>query len=365
MESAGSRWTLPQAGIIGLSLVVLAGALVLWQEQHLGLRYVEGEQLARHQGVLNGAAPNPWRYRVLSEWLAAAFAEGARIFGVSRPVAAGFLSLRALQNLAIFLLALNLYLRLGLDRREALIGVALLAFAFSHALDNSDLSFNTYSDVLLYLSAALLVLSGRTRAFLGVVALAALNRETSALMVAFPLAPWLAHPRRRPPDLSRRVRVSAAGGTIWLGVFIGLRLARGTSSELGWRQQWHLPGPLEHVMAQLSTPHTLMLLVLTLSILPVLALWKFGRLPDTLKGLFWIVVPVWMIVHLTSAMANETRLFLVPVALVVIPAALYRREGVESPPARPPTGSDVFAEVTEEVWRSWSAERDVTGPPSR
>jgi hypothetical protein len=108
-----------------------------------------------------------------------------------------------------------------------------------------------------------------------------------------------------------------------------------------------------------------MLLVLTVSILPLLALWKFGRLPDTLKGFFWIVVPVWMIVHLTSALANETRLFLVPVALIVIPAALYRREGVESPPVPPSTGSGVFDEVSDEVLRTWSAETDVVGPRSR
>ena len=54
--------SVPTVAIVIVSAVLLAGVGVLWQEQRLGLAYVDGEQLARHRNVLTGAAPSPWRY---------------------------------------------------------------------------------------------------------------------------------------------------------------------------------------------------------------------------------------------------------------------------------------------------------------
>jgi len=163
--------------ILITSTVLLAGVGVLWQEQHLGLPYVEGEQLARHRNVLTGSAQNPWRYRVFAEWVAAGFVKSAEILHVPRPVAVGFLGLRLLQNALILVLTFTYYRRLGINRHQALVGVMVLAFAFTHAIDNSDLSFNTYFDVVSYLIAALAVLSGRTLSFLVIVVAAALNER--------------------------------------------------------------------------------------------------------------------------------------------------------------------------------------------
>jgi hypothetical protein len=68
-----------------------------------------------------------------------------------------------------------------------------------------------------------------------------------------------------------------------------------------------------------------MLVALTLSILPLLTLWDFRGLPPFLRGLFWLMVPAWCVAHLALALVGETRLFLVPVAAVLIPGALYHR----------------------------------------
>lgn len=51
--------------VVTLSVVLLAGGTVLWQEHDLGLANIQHEQLARHRNVLMGRAPNPWRYRVI------------------------------------------------------------------------------------------------------------------------------------------------------------------------------------------------------------------------------------------------------------------------------------------------------------
>jgi hypothetical protein len=319
--------------LLATSIVLLAGVSVLWQEQHLGLSYVEGEQLARHRSVLTGFAPNPWRYRVLAEWVAAGFVTTAEMLHFPRPVAAGFLGLRLLQNAVILVLTFAYSRQLGIDPRQALIGVMVLAFAFTHAIDNSDLSFNTYFDVIFYLLAALAVLTGRTRSFLTIVIAAALNRETSALIPLLPVAEWAAHPRTWPADWRRRAWLSALALVIWVTIFLGLRIWRGVPPH-SWEEHWGVSQGLPLVVANLSSQHTLTLLALTLSILPLLTLWEFTRLPDFVKGLFWLMVPLWFAAHLAMALANETRLFLVPLATVFIPGALYhwvpRRPGTHA-----------------------------------
>jgi hypothetical protein len=256
---------------------------------------------------------------VLAEWVAAGFVKSAQMLHAPRPIVTGFLGLRLLQNVLIFVLTFAYYRRLGIDRRQALIGVMVLAFAFTHAIDNSDLSFNTYFDVLFYLLAALFVMSDRMLSFLVLVVAASLNRETSGLIPLLPLAEWAAHPRALPPNFRRRVWVSTLALAIWLVIFVGLRLWLGVSSQVSGFPY------LAVVIRNLFSPRTLMFLALTLSVLPLLTLWDFKILPDFIKGLFWLMIPLWFGVHMSLALVNETRLFLVPIATVLIPGALYCR----------------------------------------
>jgi len=311
--------------LVSITIILLTAVTVLWQEQRLGLSYVEGEQLVRHRAVLAGQAPNPWRYRVLAEWVAAGFVDVARALEVPRPVAVGFLSFRFLQNAGIFLVAFAYYRRLGLHMRQALVGVMVLAFVFTHALQGA-LNFNTYFDVLFYLMAALCVLSERARPFLILVAVAALSRETSGLIPLLPLAEWMAHPRAIPHDWRQRTWLALAALGIYLVIFVGLRVCLGVPPET-WAETWGwgVPQGLPLVIFNLSSWRTLMLLALTFSILPVLAIWEFGSLPRFIKGVFWLIVPVWFCIHVSTAHVNETRLFLVPIAVVFIPGALAYR----------------------------------------
>jgi len=114
------------------------------------------------------------------------------------------------------------------------------------------------------------------------------------------------------------------GLALWAIVFGGLRFILGWPAT-AWRDHWG-PWGWELVAVHVSSLHTWVFLALTLSILPLLTLWEFRLLPSQVQGLFWLVVPLWFAVHFASALVNETRLFLVPVALVFIPGALYNRE---------------------------------------
>ena len=103
-------------------------------------------------------------------------------------VALGFVAFRILQNLAIFSLAAVYYRKLGLGRSAVLLGLSAVAWGMTNARYDSDLSLNTYSDVLFYLAAALLILAGRLVWMAPLMVAAALNRETSGLIPMMLLA---------------------------------------------------------------------------------------------------------------------------------------------------------------------------------
>jgi hypothetical protein len=153
-----------------LTILILAFGTVYIQEQKLTLHYVETYQLARHQAVLNGTSPNPWAYRVLSEYVAEGFIRAASLAHLPHAVAVGFLSFRLLQNALLFGFALIFYRLLGLTARESYIGLVLLTYAMTYSLYNSDLSFNTYADIFFYFLAGCV---GRLRGACGMVAVVA------------------------------------------------------------------------------------------------------------------------------------------------------------------------------------------------
>ena len=66
-----------------------------------------------------------------------------------------------------------------------------------------------------------------------------------------------------------------------------------------------------------------MYLLATMGIIPFLALFSYRKWPHELKVFFWLIVPVWFLVHLFASTMAETRLFLVPYALIFIPGALF------------------------------------------
>ena len=98
-------------------ILVLTLGTVYVQEQKLGLVYIDADQLARHQSVLNGSAPNPWAYRVLSEYVAEGFLRAGSAAHVNHSVAVGFLLFRVLQNALLFGVAVIFYNLIGLTTR--------------------------------------------------------------------------------------------------------------------------------------------------------------------------------------------------------------------------------------------------------
>lgn len=307
-EGAGLR----RACILGVALV-LTFATVYLQWFVLGHDFIEGTQSLRHRRVLLGTAPDPWQYRVLSEWLVHGAIAACRWLGAERPIVWGFLSFRVLQNLAIFLVAARYYASLGIGFRGVLLGLGAIGCAMTNALYDADLSLNTYSDVLLYLLAGLAIARRRDAWIVPLALAAALNRETGAFIPVMALAAgWT--DRRRPA-----LWCGAAGVLVFAAAYLGLR------AYLGPREVFTAHGyaPGLAVAAQnLTRLNSWARLIATAGLFPLFAVLAYRSWPPVLRAFALAVLPAWALVHLPASVMAESRLFLAPLALVVIPGGV-------------------------------------------
>jgi hypothetical protein len=103
-------------------------------------------------------------------------------------------------------------------------------------------------------------------------------------------------------------------------IFLSLRLVYGEQKFL--TAEGYYPG-IGLLVLNLSRWVTWEQLLITLGVIPILAIFAYPMWPKTLKIFFWVVVPVWFGVHFFASLVAETRLFLVPQALVFIPGVLF------------------------------------------
>ena len=149
-----------------LLTILLAALTVSVQVKHLGFRYVDsGKQVRIYQRMLEGHSGNPWQYRVLSMGILRCTLASLRGLGVPHSYGTAFIAFRLVQNIAIFSLAGALYRSLGLTPKEAYLGLGFLAWSMTHALYDSDLQFSTYTDVIAYHAASLLITRRKVTAY--------------------------------------------------------------------------------------------------------------------------------------------------------------------------------------------------------
>ncbi len=298
------------------SALLFSLMLAALQVREVGWEYlVGGDQLKRHRAVLEGTSIDPWQYRVLSEYAVEGALRLARHLPVAQPDPVAFVALRVLQNLVLLLLAAVYYRKLGLSRYLALLGMSLLAWGMSFGFHDADLQFNTYSDVIFYLLAALAILGGRILWILPIAGLAAANRETSLLIPFMTLAEVVPHAKGR----ARKALFVAAGSLVLsASILIAIRLAYGPRPH-----GMTAPIGLSLLLYNLGRPQSWVFLFATFGLLPIMALMSAAAWPPAVRANFWAIVPVWLVVHSFSAVIAETRLFLVPHALVIIPGSLF------------------------------------------
>lgn len=322
MDSIAAK-RLPFAAILVICAIILAAGSTYAEVNFLGIHFLRVQQEKVHLQMLQGTAGNPWQYRILADALIEPVIKLFKSSGVPQPESFSFIGFRFIQCVLILCAAGIYHRKLGLSLYPNLLGLSLLAWSMSYSLYNSDLSFNVYFDVAFYLLAAILIFD-RKYVWLALLMIpAALNRETSILI---PVMLFFAV-RVNGPDKSNwrpAIITAAIGLLIYAAVFVGLRVYYGQQQFL--TADGYYPG-IALLVLNLQRGVTWEQLAITLGIIPLLALFAYSHWPMNLKVFFWVVVPVWFAVHFVASLIAETRLLLVPQALVFIPGALIGLTG--------------------------------------
>lgn len=270
--------------------------------------------MERHQSVLNGAAGNPWQYRILAEWLVEGWAYLLGLTRVKNGYFYAFFSFRVLQNLLIYALAYAYWGALKLPVMHRIAGMAILTGVLLNVFFQSDLSLNTYFDLIFYLAFCLLVFSDAYPWMPVLAFLASLNRETSALMPVIALFSWLSSVNRGRRNFGYVALTFAA----WALPFLAARWFYPNQQLI--KPYGYSPGM--ELLTYNFSPGALALISRTLGFAPVFGLIAYSAWEPLLKKLFLIIVPVWFAVHFFWSAVAETRLFLVPQIVVLLPGAL-------------------------------------------
>jgi len=301
-----------------ISAILLSIAVTSAQVDALGIHFIRVQQEKVHLQMLQGTAGNPWQYRILADLLVEPVIKLSSRLGIPQPDSFSFIAFRFLQNLFILIVAGIYYRKLGLQLPAILVGLSVLAWSMSNSLYNSDLSFNVFFDVAFYMLAAILMLAEKFGWVVLLMILAAFNRETS-ILIPFTLVCLFRFDKARKGSFKSAAIAAAIGLIIYAIIFVGLRVYYGPQQFL--TADGYYPG-LGLLLLNLRRWVTWQQLLVTLGIVPLLAILAYRNWPPTLRIFFWTIVPVWVGVHFVAALVAETRLMLVPQALIFIPGAL-------------------------------------------
>jgi len=243
-----------------------------------------------------------------------------------------FLILRFFLNITVFLIAWYFWRHFVSNELLIFFGLMFLSMGMGNAVIASDLTFNTYFDIIFYLLAALIIVKKRNPAWIiPIVMLSAFNRETSILIPFlffisncdfsnFNFKNYKSLLNFLP---SKRIwLIAITSFFIFLLIFIGLRIYYGYQPQ----QVWKVPAGIQmirlNLVSAVSVKSYFEMLGL-FSVIPIVILLRFRSLPIILRTWFICIVPLWFTAHIYSVVIYQTRLFLVPSIIIFMPMFLF------------------------------------------
>lgn len=211
--------------------------------------------------------------------------------------------------------------------------ILLLLFLTTLAMGNgvlaSDLTFNTYLDNLFYLLAAIIIIKKINPLWLlPLTLLAALNRETSLFI---PILYFISQMKVQLSDwkiwkginwpIKRTWMITGACLAIYSTVFILIRSYFGYQPPQIWKVQSGLPMLKLNLFSAVAIKNIFEIYGV-LGILPAIIILWFKRSSELYQKWFLLLVPSWLFVHFYAVVAYQSRLFLVPLLLILIPMIL-------------------------------------------
>ena len=246
-----------------------------------------------------------------------------------------FILFRLVEHLFIFFLAWKLWAFFVKSKWLIFFGVNFLAIALGNAVTVADLSFNTYMDIIFYLvTANVIVYKKNPLILVPITLLAAFNRETGILIPALYFISQTDFKKFIPNWFNIKLVVFPTAKTwfftmglylIFLVTFIGLRMHFGYKPQ----QVWKVPSGWPMLKLNLFSAvgvKGFMELIGTYALIPLIIIYRFKSFPYLLKKWFVFIVPVWFAVHYLSVVAYQTRLFMVPFIIIMMPMLLWLLE---------------------------------------
>ena len=284
------------------------------------------EQMDFHRKVVGNIDPDKRdhrHFRLLPNYAMEGFmrlVRGSRVDPEPRKI---LLYGRWMVDFLIFILAAMFYRRLGLPRPAVILGLIVLAWVIYPMRYGCLLNHSTFLDAVFFLLAGLALVGGRPGLMIPITVLAVFNKETGLLI---PLLPAMAVWRpRRPWSLPRKeLLITLVCLGLGLAVYLGVRWSMGWEP---WGNSQDQPGWafVEYNLFECTDSWRHMFY--TMGLMPFMALFTLRASPPWLRRWFWGVFPIWLVVHTVSAWWCETRVFLPPLALVVIPICLFAALG--------------------------------------
>jgi hypothetical protein len=242
-----------------------------------------------------------------------------------------FVGFRFLQNMIIFCLAYVYFSLIVRNKMLIAFGLMLATIFMGNGVMDADLTFNTYTDIILYLTAALVILKNYSPLWIVVLTLAgSLNRETSLMIPAlyfFTKMNWNGWPKAVElvkNNFNLIIWTTAALIAYAIG-FIAVRMYFGYEPVSVWRAPAGIQMLKFNLLSSVSIK-TYMELFGVFGFMPLWCLLIFKKMSYQMKVFFILLVPVWFTVHLCTAVGYQTRLYLVPVLLTILPAVLQDLE---------------------------------------
>jgi hypothetical protein len=255
-------------------------------------------------GVVANTEPAPGKYRVLMPFT---------LHGVVALSGASLETVWYLTRLTAIFVALcimHMYLRSWFRPDAALTGVAVMAATLPLTFTNSWPHPDAMPELALFTLGALAIARRHDPLFGGVLALAALNRETSAFLV---LLYFVAYPLT-----ARRMIRAAAFGLEWILIYSALRLFRGFEHYDYWQAGRNL-SDLALLPANYDPYYRAYAYFGLILFGPMLYLALQATPPLTMARRALVVVPCFVAVAFSFSNIIETRIF-TPLYPLILPA---------------------------------------------
>jgi len=359
-----------ESNLIIKILIVLSMGLLASYPIYTNYYYGYGvEQFQRHLDLIAGKSMffNPWQYRVFSPYIVEGIFQIFQLtieswFGFEEKIISilptesrydhsqvildllrtkGFITYNAIfilvriaQHITIFYL-MFIYFRLFIKNEWLILcGIVFSSFLMGNSVNDSDLSLNTYTDIILYLLAVYVILGKRNEyLIIAITLVGSLNRETSLLIPFLYFVyktDWSLFDFGNPFSLKifpswKTVGITIVSLIFFTVIFLMLRWYYGYAPQTYWRvaSGWQM---IRFNLFSIVSIKTYFEMFGTMVVLPLIVIYSFNKLSYHLKLFFIAFVPLWFGVHLYSVVAYQSRLFLVPTLIVLLPAFLERVE---------------------------------------